>query len=107
MKSVYLENMTFLIADFESQYTITCNQSKFSQQVTWIQTINKTNTYLVQNDSRITFSGTNGQQLNFATLSLVDDEYYSCGYLTGSTYQLLSSYLLFIRGNTHVINALK
>ena len=53
---------------------------------------------MVVNDSRISFSGTNGQQLNFATLALLDDEYYSCGYLSNNKFQINSNYYLFIRG---------
>ena len=51
------------------------------------------------NDSRISFDS-NDQQLIFAYLTLSDDEYYSCGYLSeNNKYQMYSNFYLFIRGN--------
>ena len=97
-----LSNATVLIGDIQKPFTINCNStSSTNQQITWIQTLNKTNIYLVQNDSRISF-GLNGQQLNFANLLISDDEYYSCGYLTtNNRFQILSNFYLFIRGIFH------
>ena len=67
------------------------------QAITWVQTQNKANIYLVQNDDRVTFSN-NNTQLNFANLLLSDEEYYGCGVLNGGKFTLYSSYELFIRG---------
>jgi hypothetical protein len=65
-----------------------------------VQTKNKTGVFSTTNSSGITFSN-NGQQLNFASLFLSDEEYYACGYLNGSSYTIYNSYYLFIRGLTY------
>jgi hypothetical protein len=69
-----------------------------NQQITWIQTINKTGIYLVQNSTAVTISN-GGQQINFAKLALSNEEYYSCGYLvSNTTFKIVNNYFLYIRG---------
>ncbi len=88
-----------VIGDISSAYTINCNASA-NQSVIWLQTLNKTGVFYVQTDDRITIAS-NGQQLSFAKLALIDDEYYGCGFIdpTNNKLKLLNSYYLYIRGN--------
>ena len=52
----------------------------------------------MQNTSSISF-GNNGQTLNFASLTLVDEQYYSCGILTiNNVYTAINSFFLYVRG---------
>ena len=67
-----------------------------NQQVTWIQTLNQTGIYLVQNSSTVSISN-NGQQLTFVSLKPSDEEYYSCGYLSQNTFQIANNFFLYIR----------
>jgi hypothetical protein len=96
-------NSVFQVGDVGQPFTIYCNNSASSanQAITWVQTKNKTGFFPTTNSSRITFSN-NGQQLNFASLFLSDEEYYACGYLNGSSYKIYNSYYLFIRGLTYI-----
>jgi hypothetical protein len=89
-----------LIGDALSGFKIDCNQSdsNLNLPITWIKTIKKVGTYIVgNNDSEISISS-NKSQLNFASLKLVDEEYYACGYLDNNRFQLFNNYFLFIRG---------
>jgi len=101
-----MTNATQIIGDYLSPFTIFCNQSTsiLNQQITWIQTINKTGIYLVQNSTSVTISS-GGQQLNFAKLALSNEEYYSCGYLvSNTTFQIANNYFLYIRGTLFFYN---
>jgi hypothetical protein len=99
-----ITNATQIIGDYLSPFTIYCNQSTLipNQQITWIQTINKTGIYLVQNSDTVTISN-GGQQLNFVQLALSNEEYYSCGYLLLNKFQIANNYFLYIRGFFSII----
>jgi len=95
-------NAELVVGDVSSPFSINCNTSGLSpnQTITWLQTINETGIYLVQEDSRISILN-NGGTLSFSKLFLVDEEYYGCGVLDPNTkkLKLIDSYYLFIRGN--------
>ncbi len=103
--SFFSSNSVFQVGDAGQPFTIYCNNSASSanQAITWIQTLNKTGVFSTTNSSGITFSN-NGQQLNFASLFLSDEEYYACGYLNGSSYKIYNFYYLFIRGLTYIFS---
>ena len=93
-----IENSIQLIGDILNSFTISCNQSvSISNQISWVHTINKTGAYSIENSSVISLSN-NGQQLNFASLKLSDEEIYSCGILTDNTFKIINNFYLFIRG---------
>ena len=98
-KAQPFQNSQFLIGDVNTFYSIICNGSfAANQQIIWISSFNKSQINRVQNTSSISF-GDNGQTLNFASLTLVDEQYYSCGILTiNNTYKALNSYYLYVRG---------
>lgn len=63
-----------------------------------MQTINKTGIYLINYPVNVAPS-VSGQQLDFANLTLSDEEYYGCGTVNGSVLTLFNSYFLYVRGN--------
>ena len=73
-----------------------CNDS--SQQVTWIQSVDKVNVYLTPNSSRVSFSN-NGKQITFTNLYFSDQQYYACGVYTASKFIVINSYYLYVKGN--------
>ena len=89
-------NAQTLIEDALKNYSINCN-APTNGSITWIQSFDKIGIFLVQSDSRITFSN-NGQQLNFASLLLTDQSYYACG-LLGTRFTVVNQYFLYVRGN--------
>lgn len=91
-------NATVLIVAALSPYTIVCNTTVTSQ-IIWIRTANKTGQYFVPFDSRVN-STNNGQHLNFATVELVDEEYYACAYQNNATtYKVVAAFYLYVKGN--------
>lgn len=93
------QNSQFLIGDVSSRYSIICNGTNgLGQEVVWISSYNKTTQInYVQNSSSISFIN-NGQTLNFASLTLLDEQYYSCGILKNNSFSVLNSFFLFVRG---------
>lgn len=85
-----------MIGDVLKNYSINCD-SPTNDSITWIQSFDKISIFLLQNDSRVTFTN-NGKQLNFANLFLTDQSYYACG-LLGSKFIVLNQYFLYVRGN--------
>ncbi len=89
-----------LIGDVTKNFSILCNISpQYSNQtIGWIRSINKSSSFLIQNDSRISFSkNENEYQLNFLNLYLNDQQYYACG-LIGDKFIPVLEYFLFVRG---------
>ena len=91
-------NSIFLTASAENSFAIFCNVNS-SQNIFWVQTINKTGVYYVQNNNRV-FTTNNGLYLNFTKIQLIDEEYYACAY-NNSNNQLmpLKSFNLYVKGN--------
>lgn len=71
-----------------------------SQQIVWVQTVNKTNIYPVNNSSSISISN---NILNFATVRLKDEEYYGCGSIANNILSIYDSYFVFVRGRPEKI----
>jgi hypothetical protein len=61
--------------------------------------LNKSGVYFVSlSDPRVTLSN-NGLNLNFASVELVDEEYYACAYQnTPTTYKVLNAFYLYVKG---------
>ena len=92
-------NATRLTGDALNSFTIYCNRSDANAglPITWIKTINQAGTYVITNDTEITLLNDNNE-LYFASLKIIDEEYYSCGYLRNNKFQLFNNYFLYIRG---------
>jgi hypothetical protein len=90
------QNSSLLIGTALSQFTIVCNTT-ITSAITWIRTANKTGQFFVPFDNRVT-SSNNGQNLNFASLALVDEEYYACAYQnTPTTYRVIAAFYLYVK----------
>jgi hypothetical protein len=87
-----------LVGTANASYTLYCNASS-SDSITWIQSSNKTGTYYVQYNSRVS-SINNGLQLHFANLFITDEEYYACGVINSSKLVVKNTFNLYIRGNS-------
>ena len=97
-------NSTLIIGNIGSPFTIVCNGSLINnQQIIWVQTLNKTGVYIVQNSNIMSISS-NGQILSFTSLRLTDEEYYSCGYTVVNNFQIINNYFLYIRGSLFLFN---
>lgn len=98
-------NAKLVVGDAFSAFSISCNTSGLSpnQTIVWVQTINETGIYLVEEDNRTSILN-NGGTLSFSRLLLIDEEYYGCGTFDSSTkkLKLINSYYLFIRGNVEI-----
>ncbi len=78
-------------------FSLYCNSTAgLNKNITWVQTVNKTGIYPVFNVDNIATS-VDGQQLNFANITLSDEEYYGCGFINGSVLTLYNSYFLYVR----------
>jgi len=94
----YFPNAVALVGTANTSFTLDCNASS-SDNITWIQSSNKTGTYIVQYNSRVSLIN-NGLQLHFASLVITDEEYYACGVINSSKLFIKSTFNLFIRGNS-------
>ena len=96
-------NSTLIIGNSGNSFTIDCNGTLVNnnQRIIWVKTLNKTGVYIVQNNS-VTYISSNGQQLSFKSLSITDEEYYSCGYLLSNNFQIINNYFLYIRGRNNL-----
>jgi hypothetical protein len=91
----YFPNAVALVGTANTSFTLYCNASS-SDNITWIQSSNKTGTYIVQYNSRVSLIN-NG--LHFASLVIIDEEYYACGVINSTKLVIKNTFNLFIRGN--------
>ena len=102
---IILEHAETLVALNGRPFSLVCpSNNSSSAKITWLQTRNKTTSQLqVVNtslsDGRISISG-DGRILNFTSVNLYDDEYYSCGTLDSqeASFALIESFYLFVEG---------
>ena len=89
----------FLVETAGMAYSINCNHSALlaNQSIIWIQTVNKTNIFYIQQSDKVS---ANGDVLSFTSLRLIDEEFYACGIFDSNTNKLkiINSYYLYVRG---------
>lgn len=89
-------NATTVLANAgNSPLSIECNTAE-NQTIIWTKTVNNIGNFYVSFDSRV-YTTNNSRVLNFANLTLDDEEYYGCGYIQG-TFVLLRSFFIYVRG---------
>lgn len=94
-----------IVADFGTEFELLCNISDITNlNLQWIRSLNKVPTgpnasFIVEPNNRTQILDS-GKKLYFKSVSIVDDEYFACGYRNQSTgrFPLISRYNVFVRG---------
>lgn len=90
-------NAKIALGDENKPLTLNCpNNDNIS--ISWLQTLNKTGYYQVEEDSRIKLLN-DGHDLSFDFITLSDEEYYICGYFNvNGSFKSVASFYLFVKG---------
>ncbi len=92
------QNSTTILSDIGDSIFLTCNSASQNESITWIQTINKTDIYFLDDDNKTSILN-NGSQVQIKNVNIFDEEYYACGIQDmNNSFKIISSYFVYVRG---------